>query len=147
MKLSVASLAIALAAAAGFAVACGDGNAPAPSTRGQQAALERPPAPPEYRGMEMPEGISAEDGKAIYTRDCTSCHGDSGDGNTPMGLALKASDLSKPELHAVMPDDYMFWRVSEGGAFPPFNSGMTPFKSLTEEQRWQVIAYVRSLKK
>ena len=42
-------------------------------------------------------------------------------------------------------DGYLFWRVSEGGAMPPFNSAMLAWKgTLSEEEIWQVISYVRT---
>jgi mono/diheme cytochrome c family protein len=43
-------------------------------------------------------------------------------------------------------DGYLFWRVSEGGMMAPFNSAMPAWKTtLSEEQRWHVISYVRLL--
>ena len=42
-------------------------------------------------------------------------------------------------------DGYLFWRISEGGAMPPFNSAMLAWKgTLSEEEIWQVISYVRT---
>jgi mono/diheme cytochrome c family protein len=44
-------------------------------------------------------------------------------------------------------DAYLFWRISEGGRFAPFNSRMSSFKGeLNENQIWQVISYLQSLK-
>lgn len=43
-------------------------------------------------------------------------------------------------------DDYLFWRVSEGGAMEPFNSGMIAWKGILDEQaRWDVLNYVQAL--
>ena len=43
-------------------------------------------------------------------------------------------------------DGYLFWRVSLGGQMEPFNSAMPAWEAgLSEEQRWQVISYVRTL--
>ena len=127
---------VSLAVAASLSVACGGETAPSSRSQQNKADISRPPAHADYRGKEMPEGISVEEGKKIYDAQCASCHGEKGDGDAPMGKALKppSSDLTNPELQNAIGDDYMFWRVSEGGAFPPFNSGMTPFKgSLSEE--------------
>jgi hypothetical protein len=43
----------------------------------------------------------------------------------------------------MMADDYMFWRVSEGGA--PFGTSMPPRKVLDEKARWDMINYMRAL--
>lgn len=145
MRWTIATLALAALAAA-----CGGETAPSSRNTQASASIERPPAHPSYRGKEMPEGIAAQDGRKIFEAQCVSCHGEKGDGDAPMGKALKppSSDLTNPKLQAAIGDDYMFWRVSEGGAFPPFKSGMMPFKgTLSEEERWQVIAYIRTLQK
>jgi mono/diheme cytochrome c family protein len=43
-------------------------------------------------------------------------------------------------------DGYLFWRISKGGAIEPFNSAMPAWESsLTEDQRWQVVTYIRTL--
>ena len=88
-------------------------------------------------------------GSAVYASTCVTCHGPKGDGDSVAGKALTppSSDLTNPKLQDAVGDDYLFWHISEGGAALGYN-GMTAFKtSLKEEQIWQVIAYVRSLKK
>ena len=40
------------------------------------------------------------DGKALYTAECAKCHGASGAADTPVGKAMKAASLQKPELAA-----------------------------------------------
>ena len=37
---------------------------------------------------------SAEDGSAIFAKECAKCHGVDGKGDTPMGKKLKIKDLS-----------------------------------------------------
>lgn len=134
-----------------LAAGCGGGNV-APSNRGKAAdeKLTRPEVAAEYREMAMPPGASADEGKKLFMVECASCHGEGGLGDGPVGKALKppAGNLTDPRLHDAVGDDYFFWRISEGGSFAPFNSGMTPFKDkFSEEQRWQLVAFVRSLKK
>jgi mono/diheme cytochrome c family protein len=49
-------------------------------------------------------------------------------------------------MMAELSDGYLFWRASEGGTFEPFNSAMPPWKDvLSENERWQVITFLRSL--
>jgi len=98
----------------------------------------------------MPADVSVEASAQLLSGHCANCHGPAGDGDSPVGRALvpAANDLTDPALYAAVEDDFLFWRIKEGGAFQPFNSGMEPFKDrLDEEQTCQVIAYIRSLAK
>lgn len=74
-------------------------------------------------------------GSKLYTRNCGSCHGigGRGSGNVPpltRGPAQKA------------PDGEVFWFITNGS---PAN-GMPSWQQLAEEQRWQLVSYVKSLK-
>src|SRR5213594_639368 len=110
------------------------------------------PAPLEYADTHVPLNVWTDQamigrGKDIYTTRCAVCHGDTGDGKGPAGLALplKPSDFRDRDGVAEMRDNYWFWRVSEGGQVEPFKgkgSAMPPWKSqLSVEDRWAVIAY------
>jgi glucose/arabinose dehydrogenase len=73
-------------------------------------------------------------GKAVYSNTCITCHGPSGQGsgNVPplaQGTAQKASDGE------------IFWYITQGD----IQNGMPSWKSLPEEQRWQVVTYIKSL--
>ncbi len=95
-----------------------------------------------------PDAIAA--GAQIYTTYCAACHGVEGKGDGPAGTALEPhpANLADAKMMNNMSDTYLFWRISEGGMIEPFNSAMPPWKgSLTEEQRWQVIDYLRTLAK
>jgi mono/diheme cytochrome c family protein len=145
------ALSCALFTVAVVAVACSTDD-PAPSSRGKRgdAAVTRPEPPGEYKGKQRPETASVDEGKKIFDAQCATCHGPTGAGDGPLGKTLKpaAGNLTDPKLHDVVGDDYIFWRVSEGGSLAPFNSAMTSFKGiLDEEQRWNAVAYVRTLKK
>jgi mono/diheme cytochrome c family protein len=127
--------------------ACDGGGGQTPAAGG----TARPTPPPEYAGKTNPktnDAASAAAGKDLYAINCTSCHGETamGDGPTAASLDPKPKPLAS-EMKSLS-DDYMFWRISEGGAFPPFNSAMPAWKaSLTEDQIWQVITYLRTLAK
>ena len=43
----------------------------------------------------------------------------------------------------MMADDYLFWRVSEGGT--PFGTSMPAWKVLDEQARWDMVNYMRAL--
>ncbi len=109
------------------------------------------PAPVEYADFHAPLSIWTDPkmiarGKEIYTATCAVCHGDTGDGKGPAGraLPLHPPDLRDKAAIAEMRDNYWFWRVTEGGQVEPFRSkgsAMPPWKSLSVEDRWAVIAY------
>ncbi len=110
-----------------------------------------PPVPPEYNNHSMPKGwwtdpkvIAA--GKKIYMegmpdeegkiQKCAKCHGE--DGNPKL---RGARDFRAEAKINKFSDSYFFWRVSEGVP----KTKMKGWKErLTEEQRWQVIAYAHA---
>jgi mono/diheme cytochrome c family protein len=108
-------------------------------------------APKEYRGKENPYWADLDaiiQGSKIFKENCALCHGETGKGDGILSQTLdpKPADFSKSTHIANMRDDYLFWRVSEGGAFPPFGSAMPAFKTvLTEAERWQVLAYEHAI--
>ncbi len=107
------------------------------------------PIPADYKGLSSPvaaDEASLERGAQQYTTLCATCHGDGGMGDGPAGAALDPAPSAIAHTSQMMGDDYLFWRISEGGAFDPFNSTMIAWKPvLSEEQRWDVINYMRAL--
>jgi mono/diheme cytochrome c family protein len=103
--------------------------------------------PAEYAGLVNP--IEANDeslvrGESVYVLQCATCHGDGGMGDGPAGAAL--DPVPAPVAHSgqMMGDDYLFWRISEGGK--PFQTAMPAYKgTLDETERWNVINYLRAL--
>ena len=106
--------------------------------------------PPEYAGKVMPAGMGDDSkarvtGKEIYEGkvnpevNCARCHGNDG---KPTKLGKGALDLSDSAASKKHSDARWFWRLSEKKS----GSKMPGFKDkLSEEQRWQVIAYLRTL--
>ena len=120
--------------------ACGGGSQPTAETA-------RPDAPAPYAGKTLPAGSDAAAGKELYTTNCASCHGDTGMGDGPSAASLDPKPKPLAQEMGSLKDDYMLWRISEGGAMAPFNSAMPAWNtSLTEEQIWQVVAYLRTMK-
>lgn len=102
--------------------------------------------PAEYAGMTNPvpaDGDSLERGAALYAANCASCHGDGGMGDGPAGSALDPAPAPVAHSSQMMTDDYLFWRISEGGAV--FGTSMPPWKVLDEEARWDMVNYMRAL--
>jgi cytochrome c553 len=89
----------------------------------------------------------ADGSRELYVQHCASCHGDAGHGDGPAGTTgwPRATDLTRLTAETLR-DDYLFFRLQEGGAFVPYNSTMLPFADvLSEDDTWRVIAYVQSL--
>jgi mono/diheme cytochrome c family protein len=105
--------------------------------------------PAEYTSLTNPVEAtdeSLEEGGEIYVTTCATCHGDGGMGDGPTAAGLEPAPAPIAHTSQMMGDNYLFWRVSEGGAMAPFNSAMPAWKGvLDEEERWHVINYVRAL--
>ena len=94
-----------------------------------------------------PESIAK--GKELYMErtkgNCVFCHGETGAGNEANfpKLRRKPADLTNKERMTAMTDGEVFWKVSKGiqGIMPAGE------KRMTEEERWHVVNYVRTLAK
>jgi mono/diheme cytochrome c family protein len=131
-----------------FLSACGaQGDTPGPRM-GDQGMMARHHVqiPAEYAGLINPipaDDASLERGAKLYATNCASCHGDGGMGDGPVGSALDPAPAPVAHTSPMMADDYLFWRVSEGGT--PFNTSMPPWKFMEEQARWDMINYMRAL--
>lgn len=102
--------------------------------------------PAEYAGLTNPipaDMASLELGAALYATNCASCHGDGGMGDGPAGAALDPAPAPVAHTSQMMADDYLFWRISEGGI--PFATSMPGWKVLDEQARWDMVNYMRAL--
>ena len=102
-------------------------------------AQEEPPSP--YTGLQNPfpwnDTSAQEAGKGLYQQSCLGCHG-------AQGKNIAGADFSTANFSQGLEEraDLHFWILSEGR----LDRGMPPFKStFSEEQRWQVLTYLRSL--
>ncbi|MCP5008696.1 MAG: c-type cytochrome [Aestuariibacter sp.] len=109
--------------------------------------------PPEYENLTNPyannsEAIAAGN-QEYQTNSCNLCHGAllEGNGYFSPGLTPKAVNLTDPALMNLpfITDAYLYWRISEGGAQPPFLSAMPAWRDLlSEDERWQLVSFIRS---
>ena len=94
-----------------------------------------------------PESIAK--GKDLYLErqkgNCIFCHGETGSGNeaTRERMRRKPADLTNKERMTAMTDGEVFWKISKGiqGIMPAGE------RRMTEEERWHVVNYVRTLAK
>jgi glucose/arabinose dehydrogenase len=75
------------------------------------------------------------EGAELYTRNCGACHGigGRGTGNIPA--------LSHGAVQSA-PDGEVFWFITTGSVA----NGMPSWAQLPEQQRWDIVAYLKSLK-
>jgi mono/diheme cytochrome c family protein len=103
--------------------------------------------PREYDGLTnsvVADSESLARGAEIYNVYCQACHGEGGMGDGAAASGLDPAPAQIALTSQMASDDYLFWRISEGGV--PFDSAMPVFKAVFEEQEiWDVINYVRSL--
>lgn len=73
-------------------------------------------------------------GKASYASHCAACHGAAGEGtgNVP--------PLAHGALQGV-PDGAAFWYITRGG----LENGMPSWAALPQEERWQLISYIKAM--
>jgi len=143
MKKSVLLVLAMVVISALLLAACGGGAAEAP------AAAERPAVADAYKGKTNPfagDAAAAEKGKESYALYCASCHGDGGKGDGPAGSALDPKPADLTTLTDVG-DDFVFWYIEEGGVGVGTNSAMPAQKGvLSEDQVWEIVTFVRTLK-
>ncbi len=85
-------------------------------------------------------------GAALYPGQCASCHGVEGygDGAVARGLPVPPADLTAAHLW-MHSDGELFWWLSHGIEAPEGGVAMPGFDhTLTPEQRWDLIDYVRA---
>ena len=82
-----------------------------------------------------------KDGEAIYTKNCKSCHGDLGKGNGIKTLNPLPPELSADLTQALTDGELLYILNTGRNAMPNFKN------TLSEEERWKVISYLRSLNK
>jgi putative copper resistance protein D len=100
--------------------------------------------PTTYRRSSVPyQAISVASGLELYLAHCAVCHGVAGTGDGPgsVGLPRPPADLTAPHTADHTAGD-LFWWLTHG--IP--RAGMPPFGDrLSEEERWDLINFVRAL--
>jgi len=123
---------------------------PPPSISTSQAAqpVIEPTAPQIPTPTTASESVSVmspspERGASIYTENCAACHGESGlgDGSHASSLPIPASPIGDPEFARTASPGAWVGVVTEGR----IDRFMPGFESLSDAERWDVVAYALSL--
>ena len=94
-------------------------------------------APASAKAMKNPyesQATAVDAGKALYARNCLSCHGKAlqGTGNVPSLMDGKLKGVTSGEV---------FWFITKGST----DNGMPAWGFLPEEKRWQIVSYVEAM--
>src|SRR5579883_312184 len=96
--------------------------------------------------LEFPRGgLDLAAGRALFARDCASCHGPAGQGNGPAARGLSTVPPAigtAAAMHDVSPSP-MYRLISvgvRGTAMPGWSAGLTP------AQRWNIVGYLTRLR-
>lgn len=111
---------------------------------GADAVATLAPVPADYAGKTNPLGADAATaGAEVFKTNCESCHGPQGHGDGPAGAALDPAPKNLAVLQTTATDDYLYWRINTGKE----GTGMVAWKgTLTDDQIWQAVSFIRTLK-
>jgi len=91
---------------------------------------------------------AAKIGRELYMQRCADCHGKKGEGNGGMSGMLKRDGQPLPPTNLASQvvqantDGELFWKITNGRS--PMPAHRVRFD---DEQRWYIVAYLRTLKK
>ena len=139
------TLALCAAVAGRTAIAADPGQCPQPRFTGK--------APEDYLARTNPvasDPASAKAGEALFaggqrTANCAACHGREGDGKGTLASQFDPPPRNFRCTQTIegVPDGQLFWIIRFGSP----GTAMPPHPRLSEEQVWQIIAFLRNLAK
>jgi high-affinity iron transporter len=105
--------------------------------------------PAAYRSVPVPaarlaDPAARERGRALFARHCALCHGERGDGRGERraGLSTPPRDLTDARWQSRTSPLRLFATLREGVP----GTAMASWAALDEEETWDLVAYVRSLR-
>jgi mono/diheme cytochrome c family protein len=106
-----------------------------PAVQGQEWIV-----PEDLAATSNPSDYTLENvkaGKAIYVKNCKSCHGDPGK-NNPLALVPTPVDMAS-EIMQANSEGALFYKITNGrGVMPPFES------TLAEKDRWLLVNFIQN---
>lgn len=92
-------------------------------------------APASAKDLKNPYGHQPPaDAKSLYASRCAACHGANGEGTGNIPSLAKGHAQSAT-------DGEVFWYITKGD----LNNGMPSWSGLSEDERWKIVTYVRTL--
>ncbi|MBW7899766.1 MAG: c-type cytochrome [Candidatus Brocadia sp. BROELEC01] len=117
--------------------------------------IQHPTLPQDFEKLENPfrqadadvQRRCIEEGKVLFQTYCRPCHGSKADGNGPFAnsFRLRPINFQDPGTIATVVDNYLFWRIKDGGpGLPaestPWDSAMPSWKDdLKDDEIWKII--------
>ncbi|WP_242927061.1 c-type cytochrome [Pontibacter vulgaris] len=99
----------------------------------------------EVAGVELTNPLAVNEvnlaeGKVLYSRFCSPCHGEQGDGQGLVGQKFKGVPSYSSGRVASLPAGHIFHVITNGrGRMRPHGSQVTP------TERWKIVMYVQQL--
>ncbi len=102
-----------------------------------------PESAKEKKNLYLPDESSLARGKKSYKIECMRCHGKEGkgDGTSAIRIDKTVANLTSDDVQN-QTDGELFWKISEGRKPMPLAK-----TTLTDDQRWDIINYIRTFKK
>ncbi len=108
--------------------------------------------PVSYPARPVPAGVLADPaaiaaGAVLFREKCASCHGKPDEGRSPRADFFQppAPDFTESRYRGGDPA-YLFWRIETGKTVEPYRSRgsvMPSWRGLSDEQLWQLVAYLK----
>jgi mono/diheme cytochrome c family protein len=104
---------------------------------------EAPKSADNLKNPRSGDAKAASEGEDLYLSYCWSCHGDDADGKGPASANIDTppANLTTKQVQQ-QTDGAIFWKIGNG------RNDMAPYQDvLTEQQRWALVNYIRTLSK
>lgn len=94
-------------------------------------------------GKKMPAGVDAAAGKVLWGTNCKSCHGVKGLGDGPKAekIDITCGDFSSKEFQSKSDGDHFYYTKVGRKPMPSYK------EKLIDAEIWQLVAYMRTMKK
>jgi len=107
----------------------------------------------DYPKRQMPQGLLEDTtqlaaGHQLFRDKCASCHGKPSEGRSSRAAFFQppAPDFSAQHYREADPA-YLFWRIELGKTVEPYLSSgsvMPAWRGLTDQEIWQLVAYLKT---
>jgi mono/diheme cytochrome c family protein len=102
--------------------------------------------PANFKSMKNPIAMSdasTKAGQALYAKTCAACHGKTGLGNGPKAPSLKTvpTNFTKAESQNQTDGEHFYKTKTGRGDMPKYEG------KLSDDDIWNIVNYVRTLKK